>query len=113
MTHVFAFGPLEVFDSEGGFGPDEIQINGASMAEIVARLYGLAVNDRGSLGNLKLGNVCLVLERLPDDALPREDATLEEANAILVGAGYDPDVVNDKFSRLVNALLAENNEVQP
>jgi hypothetical protein len=61
-------GELIVSDSEGGFGPDEITVNGVTLSYMIATLFGLELTSRGSLGEYKkLGHVRLSIERLDWD----------------------------------------------
>jgi hypothetical protein len=63
-TEISVIGELIIWDSEGGFGPDEILIGGEGISGIIGRLFGLDLNGRGSLGNRELGPVRLTIERL-------------------------------------------------
>jgi len=65
LIRVEVQGPLVVWDSEGGFGPDEILISGKSMTDLIADLYAIRPNCRGSLGiNGRIGRVRISIERI-------------------------------------------------
>ncbi len=66
-TRLSVIGDLITWDSEGGFGPDEILIGDEAMSAIIARLFGLELNGRASLGDRELGPVRLTIERLEPD----------------------------------------------
>lgn len=60
-------GILTTDDSEGGFGPDWINIDGQNMSKIIASLYNAQLDCRGSLGeHMRFGRVRLTIERLED-----------------------------------------------
>jgi hypothetical protein len=69
MRKVAIEGILIVSDSEGGFGPDDIDVGGRSLSEIVAEAAGLETDGRVSLGAyLDLGPVRLTIEPLDPGA---------------------------------------------
>lgn len=58
-------GNLICAESEGGFGPDCIEVDGQYLSDVIARLFGVALDGRGSLGDhVNFGRVRLTIERL-------------------------------------------------
>lgn len=56
-------GVLIISESEGGFGPDLITIDGEELTVAIAAAFGLKLNSRGSVGDdIVLGRVRITIE---------------------------------------------------
>jgi len=56
-------GALTTYSQEGGFGADEIMLDEITMSEIIAKLFRVDLDARGSLGaSRNFGQVRLTIE---------------------------------------------------
>ena len=56
-------GKLEVFSSEGGYGPDAISIDDVTMSEFIASHFGDDVFEK-AIDTCDLGNVKITIESI-------------------------------------------------